>query len=105
MIPDPPDQGDMTPEMYKAESKNDTKGKKVPKKPKAQRWDVYNKTVHGSVADDEWQSMGVIAWPTTPSPSSSMDSQPEVTRIPKVKNRKGGEREQGGQAQEQYRQE
>ena len=80
----------MTPEVYKAESENDTKSKKFQKKPKAQRWDDYNKAVGGSMTDDEWQSRGMIPWPTTPSSSSSTDSQPEVTTIQKAKKDKKG---------------
>ena len=90
MIQDHPDQDDMTPEVYKAESENDTKSKKFQKKPKAQRWDDYNKAVWGSMTDDEWQSRGMIPWPTTPSSSSSTDSQPEVTTIQKAKKDKKG---------------
>ena len=90
MLQDHPDQDDMTPEVYKAESENDTKSKKFQKKPKAQRWDDYNKAVWGSMTDDEWQSRGMIPWPTTPSSSSSTDSQPEVTTIRKAKKDKKG---------------
>ena len=90
MLQDHPDQDDMTPEVYKAESENDTKSKKFQKKPKAQRWDDYHKAVWGSMTDDEWQTRGMIPWPTTPSSSSSTDSQPEVTRIRKAEKDKKG---------------
>ena len=92
MLQDHPDQDDMTPEVYKAESENDTKSKKFQKKPKAQRWDDYHKAVwgSGSMTDDEWQTRGMIPWPTTPSSSSSTDSQPEVTRIRKAEKDKKG---------------
>ena len=90
MIQNPRFQRDVTPEMYKVEGKNYTKSKKVQKKSKAKRWDEYNKAVHGAMTDDEWQSRGMIAWPTTPSSTSSTDSQPEVTKVAQVKHCTGG---------------
>ena len=70
MLQDHPDQDDMTPEVYKAESENDTKSKKFPKKPKAQRWDDYNKAVYGSMTDDE----GLRVLKSAFAPTSAVDN-------------------------------